>query len=104
MSTFQLPHVPPDEAPIKRSLPAEVERYAPPRRSARTEPSTESAQQSKASSFSTATDLHRFLEKRSRQLGTAISILEQQRQHLRSVEKQRDVIHKELAAAVDTVN
>lgn len=64
--------------------------------------STERTKTSRAE-LATATDLHNFLEKNARQLGTEIRMLEQQRQHLRAIEKQRSFIYEELSSAIDAL-
>ena len=99
MSTDPLPLVPPSEAPMRQSMAVDPDRPAPLRKVARPEPDA----RSRPAPFQSATDLHNFLEKRSRQLGTAICLLEQQRQHLRAVEQQRDVLQKEFAAISEAV-
>lgn len=53
--------------------------------------------------FESATDVHNLLEKKSRQLGAEIRMLEQRRQTLRSIEKDRDALYRELATAVETL-
>ncbi len=50
-----------------------------------------------------ATDLHSKFEKGARRLGTEIRMLEQQRQHLRSIEQQRGIIYRELTAAMEVL-
>jgi hypothetical protein len=100
MANFNSPVVYTNTKTPASELPAEVQRYAPPSRSAERQDNSENFSK-RAPALSSATDLHRLLEKRSRQLGAAIGVLEQQRQHLRSVEKQREINSKEFAGSVD---
>jgi hypothetical protein len=113
---------PKDEKIPTSELPREVQQYAPPPRPAErpversverqgerqverpVERPTSSSVAKRAPAISNATDLHKFLEKRARQLGASISVLDQQRQHLRSVEAQRDTNSQEFASAVDKLN
>jgi hypothetical protein len=53
--------------------------------------------------FENAADLHSLLEKKSRELGGEIRLLEHQRQHLRSLEKQREYFYVELSKAVTSL-
>src|SRR5688572_21334458 len=101
MSTDPLPSVPSPEVAVQRSAP-DSERPVPLRRIG-PEPA-KSAQPGKPGNFESPTDLHNFLERRSRQLGTEFRVLEQQRQYVRSMEKQREIIYKELAAAMESVS
>ena len=66
-------------------------------------PLSNAAKSDRQPSFSTVTELHKFLEHRSRQLSMTIRLMEQQRKYLRSIELQRDDDYKKLTQIVATV-
>lgn len=54
-------------------------------------------------SFRSVTELHKFLEQRSRQWSMSLHLLEEQRQHLRAMEAQRESHYQKLAESMDLV-
>lgn len=56
------------------------------------------------SNLESATEIHNLLEKKFRQLGAEIRLLEQRRQVLRSIERERELLYSDLAAAIETLN
>lgn len=63
----------------------------------------DSGSQSSSDRFGSVQRVNSFLEQRSRLLSTTIRLMEQQRQHLRTIEDDRDATYLELAAVVERV-
>ena len=85
-----------------RAKQAEAERSSSMRRPAKPD-FLEQKRDMAPSNFESVAELHSFLERRSRQWGMSIRLLEQQRQYLRSMEIQREDTYKRLAEVLETV-